>query len=113
MQIKYSGKLFRILNADHSATIPTLKDGNMLAETSVDKAIALNKFFYSCFNHRHHQANSSLQYALNGNFSPDNCPAELLCSEERVFEIISELDVTKSAGMMESQPKCLNLLQLA
>ena len=65
-------------------------------ETSECKADALNNYFYTCFNH-------SLPPLTDSDFSfehlnPDNCPKELLCTEETAFTLLADLDTSKSTG---------------
>ena len=62
-------------------------------EGSKEKAILLNHFFHDYFNKT--LPPLAPQPSL---LSPDGCPADLLCSEEEVFDLISSLDTSKSTG---------------
>ena len=100
-------KTIRLLNQDYSSCLPTLQDidGAKLIDSSLDKAITLNNFFYSCFNH----GQPPLLDPPSNLLPPNECPTELLCTEESVFELLSNLDVTKSTGSDEFYQKCLNV----
>ena len=78
----------RILNRQESL-IPALEVNNTIIDTGLDKACALNNFFYSCFQE------TTLDSQL---LSSIDCPSELLCTEEGVYEELTRLDVTKSVG---------------
>ena len=87
-------KTVRVLNRDNSTSIPTLSDGTMTAITSLEKASVLNRYFYTCFNHK----SPPLQMLPEMSLPPSDCPVEILCTEESVLELLSELDTTKSTG---------------
>ena len=62
-------------------------------ESSYDKAVLLNSYFHQCFN--------TLVPPLDdhwSHFNPSSFPAELLCTEDVVFDMIAELDYNKSSG---------------
>ena len=85
----------RILNRQESS-IPALEVNNTIIDTGLDKACALNNFFYSCFNHNYPTIQeTTLDSQL---LSSIDCPSELLCTEEGVYEELTRLDVTKSVG---------------
>ena len=46
-------KLLKLLNHNHDSTILTLEDRGTSTDLSIDKANALNRFFYSCFNNNY------------------------------------------------------------
>ena len=84
----------RILNHQESL-IPALEDNNTIFDKGLDKACALNNFFYSCFNHNYPTIQeTTLDSQL---LSSIDCPSELLCTEG-VYEELTRLDVTKSVG---------------
>ena len=67
-----------ILNRQESLT-PALEINNTIIDTGLDKACALNNFFYSCFNHNYptiHETTLDSQL-----LSSTDCPSELLCTE--------------------------------
>ena len=91
-------KTIRLLNHDYSSHMPTLQDGTKTIETSLDKATALNNYFYSCFNHSHPILQNT-QHLIDTSLPPSECPSELLCTEETVLELLTTLDTTKSTGI--------------
>ena len=56
--------------------------------TASKKANALNTFFSTCFNQSFPQL--TLEYAPD--LPPQECPAEILCTEPEVFNILNTLD---------------------
>ena len=71
-------------------------------------ATTLNNFLYTCFIHRqpplqdlHHPTD------LESSHPPSECPNELLCTEESVWELLSNLDTTKSTGSDDISSKML------
>lgn len=94
-------KTIWLLNQDYSSRVPTLLDGTTPIESSLDKATTLNNF-YTCFNNR-----QPPPLDLPENLHPPNeCPSELLCTKESVFELLSNLDTTKSIGSDSISSKC-------
>ena len=89
-------KTVRLLNQTNSSRIPTLLDGTKSVETSKDKATTLNNFFYTCFNHR--QPPLCQPTDLESYLPPNERPGELLCTVESVWELLTNLDTTKSTG---------------
>ena len=74
-------------------SIPTLSNNGEKVESSYDKAVLLNSYFHQCFNTLvppldHHQSH----------LNPSSFPAELLCTEDVIFDMIAELDCNKSSG---------------
>ena len=85
-------KAIRLLNKKESL-IPTLVSNGYRVESSKEKATVLNHFFHDCFNKT--LPPLTPQPSL---LCPVDCPADLLCSEEEVFDLISSLDTSKSTG---------------
>lgn len=89
-------KIYKLLNITNS-TIPTLVHGDTTAQTNVQKAEMLNSFFETCFN-----KSLSPVKNINTDFriptSSDTFLSTLLCSEEKISDLLSFLDVTKSNG---------------
>ena len=105
-------KTIRLLNQECSSSrIPALQDidGAKIINSNLDKATTLNKFFYICFNH----SQSTLMDPPMIPLPPDECPAELLCTEESVFELLSNLDTTKSTGCDGISSKMLKCTSLS
>lgn len=74
-------------------SIPTLHERSKLVDQSIDKALVLNNYFHSCF--------STSQPPLVGiidRLEPGNCPSNILCTEEEVFDLVASLDISKSTG---------------
>ena len=90
-------KTVRVLNRDYSSRIPTLSDGVKTADSSLDKAIILNNYFYTCFNHKIPPL-QQLPDQTADYLSPSDCPSDFLSTEESVWELLSELDTTKFTG---------------
>ena len=103
-------KTVRLLNGS-SSSIPTLLDvaNSASMESSSAKADCLNKYFYTCFNHNHPPL-TTLDNDLDliyGSLCPQNCPVELLCTEEAVLELLVGLDISKSCGNDGISPRML------
>ena len=97
-------KLLKLLNHNHDSTIPTLEDRGTSIDSSIDKANALNRFFYSCFNNNCPVLSEcSSVFELEAEY----CPKYLLSTEESVFDLLANLDVTKSTGCDGISPKML------
>ena len=62
--------------------------------TASEKANAFNTFFATCFNQSFPQL--TLEYAPD--LPPQDCPAEMLCTEVDVFNMLNALDTTKVCG---------------
>ena len=75
------------------SSTPTLINNNEKVESSYDKAVLLNSYFYECFNKSIPPLDDH-QPQLN----PTNFPAELMCTKEEVFDLLAELDCNKSTG---------------
>lgn len=70
-----------------------LHDGNV-ASTPAEKASALNSFFATCFNRSCPPLTSEELPTLHAL----DCPTELLCTEDEVFEMLYNLDTSKASG---------------
>ena len=94
-------KTVRFLNGNYSS-IPTLLDseGSATVKSSSAKADCLNSFFYTCFNRSFPPLTDLTQVLdpVHDSLCPSACPAEFLCSEESVLELMAGLDITKSTG---------------
>ena len=102
-------KTVRILNSQEFL-IPALEVNNTIIDTGLDKACALNNFFYSCFNHNYPTIQeTSLDSQL---LSSTDCPSELLCTEG-VYEELTSLDVTKSVGSDGISGKMLKMTAIS
>ena len=77
------------------------------------KATILNNFFYTCFNRDQPPLNISTTEPTHNNLHPSNCPAELLCTEESVEELLMQLDTSKSTGTDEISSKMLKCASLS
>jgi len=109
-------KTVRFLNGNYSS-IPTLLDSERSAtvKSSSAKADCLNSFFYSCFN-RSFPPLTDLNQVLDpvyDSLCPSACPAEFLCSEESVLELMAGLDITKSTGSDGISPRMLKSTSLS
>ena len=88
-------KVIKLLNGKGSQTIPVINhDGRQLVSDQ-QKADALNYFFHSCFN------TTLPPLSEEGNslvLDPAACPEELYCSEQEVYELLTNLDHKKASG---------------
>ena len=64
--------------------------------TDIDKANALNEFFSECFNSPLPPLNNDDWNNIRTN--PDECPTDILCSENEVLEMLCSLNTRKSNG---------------
>ena len=90
-------KFVRRLNHQQSL-IPTLECNGMSFETSASKATVLNNYFYKCFNHNFPTLQNSDFTDNFESLNNMNCPEELLCNEDAIFDLLANLDTTKSVG---------------
>jgi len=88
-------KAVKYLNKNQ-CSIPTLSHNDTTVQTDIGKANLLNSFFSSCYN-LSHSALDPFEYHHNLQ-PPHECPEELLCNEEEVYQLLSSLDVTKANG---------------
>ena len=87
----------RILNRK-SSSIPSLQDeNNATIESNTGKANALNSFFHRCFNYTFP---SLIEFpeAFEMSLPPNECPKQLLSTEESVYDLLITLDTCKSTG---------------
>ena len=84
----------KALNGNNSSNIPTLSCNNETVTDDKKKAEVLNSFFHSCFN----PALPPLSTENLVTLDPTDCPGELLCTEEEVFDLLLALDTNKSNG---------------
>ena len=87
-------KAMKCLNKSQ-CSIPTLSHGDATVQTDIGKADLLNSFFSSCYNLSHSPLVPS---EYQNSQSPQECPEEILCNEEEVYQLLSSLDVTKANG---------------
>ena len=73
--------------------IPVLWDGQSPAATNSAKAELLNTYFYDSFNHSYPPISNPAP------LNPENCPPDLLCSEEQITDMLCSLDTSKSTGL--------------
>ena len=83
------------LNGKSVSSIPVLRRDGEEACTDRAKAVMLNNFFSSCFNQSMPPLTES-SYQVQS--TSQECPDDLLCTEEEVLELLLSLDVTKSSG---------------
>ena len=94
-------KVIKLLNNQQSS-IPTLNHNGVKVESSLDKAVLLNTFFYECFNKSVPPFNDHQPY-----LDPSTYPEDLLCTEDDVLDLISDLDCNKSSGPDDISAKML------
>ena len=90
-------KTIRLLN-NKRTSIPLLQHNGKTAESASSKATVLNNYFYGCFNNNFPPLTSSDPNYHNLNLDSTACPADFLCSDESVLDLITTLDVTKTTG---------------
>ena len=81
-----------------SSTIPFLQDDEdgIDIESNIDKANVLNSFFHRCFNYDF----PPLTDALEPNLPAENCPKQLLSTEESVYDMLTTLNTYKQVNRM-------------
>ena len=77
-----------------SSQIPTLKDGNSLASSGLEKASLLNRVLIKNYNTKVPELSTQDVSSFSSNL-PVN---EFLCTEEDVVDLISILDTSKASG---------------
>ena len=90
-------RTMRILNRK-SSSIPSLQDeNNATIKSNTGKANALNSFFHRCFNYTFP---SLIEFpdAFEMSLPPNECPKQLLSTEESVYDLLITLDTSKSTG---------------
>ena len=100
-------KSIKLLNNQQSS-VPVLQFNGTTAQSSTDKADALNNYFYSCFNHSCPPLSNSVDndYVLE-DLPPNECPTDLLCTEDSIFDLLAALDTSKSTGHDDISAKML------
>ena len=97
-------KAIKLLNGNRSQTIPVINhDGRQLVSDQ-QKADALNYFFHSCFNTT--LPPLSLEEGNSLVLDPAACPEELYCSEQEVYELLTNLDHKKASALGSRFPGC-------
>ena len=86
-------KLVKTLSSKESS-FPTLVIGNTVAEASQDKANLLNATFTSYYN----SSVPELSVIDLLQDDPSDCPDDILCTEDEVFDLLHSLDTTKASG---------------
>ena len=74
--------------------IPELTYRGAVMSSAIEKANALNSFFSTCFNQSFPQLTPEVAPVLQ----PQDCPAELLCTEVEIFNMLNALDTSKASG---------------
>ena len=86
-------KSIKLLNKQESS-IPTLNSADGTEVTNArDKATLLNSFFYTCFNNK-----SPPLLNQPPNLLSQECPPDILCTEDEVYDLVVQLDPSKSTG---------------
>jgi hypothetical protein len=85
-------KSIKLLNKE-DCSIPTLLSHGVEVSDNREKASLLNNFFFDCFNAK------SPPLMVSPTILPFSaCPPEFLCTEAEVYDLIVELDTSKSTG---------------
>ena len=74
--------------------IPTLSSGNIVATTNPEKACLQNVTVTNCLNY----SVPGLNVAGLPEVVPHECPDNVMCSEDAVYELLCSLDPTKANG---------------
>ena len=83
-----------------SSTFPTLKLGDIVATSDLEKASLLNDVFINL-------STPVLDVSDLPTTDPNECPESLFCTEDEVYEMLSTLDTTKSSGQSEISARML------
>ena len=75
-------------------TIPTLSNGSDVAESNLDKANLLNATFTNSFN----CSLPELRKTDLPEITDDDIPANFLCTENKVYDLLCSLDTAKASG---------------
>ena len=103
--IKDFWKAVKKVNKTKNITIPALSDGHSSVASNTGKADLLNNHFFNCFNRGYLPLNSTLSAPSESD--PTDFPADMLCSEEVIYNLLLNLDVTKSTGVDEISARML------
>lgn len=90
-------KLIKKITKTHHSSIPTLSHEGKTATSSRDKAKMLNNTCFNTMVPPLEDPMSLLTCIGSLNQDPDNCPPDL-CTEEEVYELLVNLEVTKANG---------------
>ena len=71
-----------------------MKNGNIIAISGLDKANLLNITFTNYYN----RSVPELSISDIPKVVPTDCPDDIFCSEDEVYELLCTLDTTKSSG---------------
>ena len=85
-------KAVKLLNKQESS-VPTLSSNGNDVSDDREKAHLLNNYFYECFNKRSSPVLNNLQSLPSQDF-----PSDLLCDEAEIFDLIVNMDPSKSTG---------------
>ena len=85
-------KAIKLLTKQDSS-VPTLVHNGSTFEANSDKANILNTYFHDCFN-----KNVSALTPLPSTLDPALFPQGYLCTEDEIYDLITELDDSKSTG---------------
>ena len=85
-------------NDDNNIISYCLHQDNVVACTNSEKANLLNTSFINSFN----IAIPELFVEDIPEVPHNDCPGELLCTEEEVYDLLSTLDVSKSNGLLRN-----------
>lgn len=88
-------RAIKLMNGIGSSSIPVLNQDGRTIVCDKQKADVLNHFFHSCFNNALPPLTAE---DCPCGLDPAACPQELYCSEQEVFELLVNLDVTKASG---------------
>ena len=102
-----SKAFWKAIMNNRETTIPTLVYNDSLYETNCDKANVLNCYFHQCFNKDVPALNPQPTI-----LDPLLFPQEYSCTEDEVYDLITELDVSKSTGTDDILVKCSRLPSL-
>ena len=94
-----------VINTNLESVLVVLKSSNSIdlrtrgtvAHSSVDKANALNNFFYDCYN-QNCPPLTQCSHNYEQEMPPEDCPEQLLSTEASVLDLLAQLDTAKSTG---------------
>ena len=79
--------------SNKDSCVPTLKHEGRDVDSNPDKAQVLNNFFHQCFNRSLPPLPSHSSW-----LDPTNFPENLLCTEDAVSDLVTNLDASKATG---------------
>ena len=91
-----SKEFWKVISAlsPRESSFPSLKNGNIIANSGLDKANLLNITFTNHYN----RSVPELSISDLPKVVPTDCPDDIFCSEDEVYELLCTLDTTKSSG---------------